>query len=83
MQLFNVPAAGSNNGLPKEIFKHWVHSLEDDTKEVTVFRPSNYNFPPARGRGGFEIKENGNFIQYKISPTDGTEKVYVHWKAQG
>lgn len=83
MQIFHVPATGSNNELPKEIFKHWVHSFEEDTKDITVFRPNNYNFPPARGRDGFEIKKDGKFIQYRIGPTDRTEKVYGHWKTRG
>lgn len=37
--------------LPQEIFKHWVHSHEDDTKDIKVFRPVDYKFPPSRGRG--------------------------------
>lgn len=80
IQLF---AMGCDNDLPKEIFKHWTHSYEDDTKDVEVFRPSYYNFPPARGRRGFEIKENGELVQYKIGPTDRVVEVSGRWKAEG
>lgn len=83
IQLSDVSAKESDNVPTKKIFKHWVHSFEEDTKDVTVFRPSNYNFPPARGRGGFEIKEDKVFIQYRIGPTDRPEKVYGYWKAMG
>ncbi len=83
MILFNVPIMGNNWDLPKEIFKHWIHSYEEDTEDVQVFRPSDYKFPRARGRYGFEIKEDGEFIQYRIGPTDRPEKVLGRWKAEG
>jgi hypothetical protein len=50
--------------------RHWVHSHEEDTDTEKVFRPAAYNFPPARGRSSFELKQNGNLIEYKIGPTD-------------
>ena len=81
--LFNVVAMGNDKDPPQEIFKHWIHSHEEDTKDVTVFRSSGYNFPPARGRQGFEIKQNGEFVQYRIGPTDRLEKFAGHWKAEG
>lgn len=81
--IFNITSTGCTNELPKEIFKHWIHSHEEDTADVKVFRPSNYKFPPARGRFGFEIKENGEFIQYRIGPTDRPEKASGLWKAEG
>lgn len=81
--LFNVQTMGCDNDLPKEIFKYWIHSYEEDTKEAKVFRPSHYKFPPARGRFGFEMKKDGEFIQYGIGPTDRPSKVSGHWKAEG
>ena len=69
--------------LPQEIFKHWVHSHEDDTKDIKVFRPVDYKFPPSRGREGFEFKKNGEFILYRIAPTDGSNKFFGHWKTGG
>ena len=44
------------------IYKHWIHSHEEDTEDKKVYRPSTFEFPPSRGRDGFEIKENGEFI---------------------
>ena len=71
------------NELPKEIYKHWIHSHEEDTNEEKVFRPSSYDFPLSRGREGFEIKDNGEFIKYSIAPDDRSKKVVGHWKPEG
>ncbi len=79
----NAQGMGCSDELPKEIFKHWIHSYEEDTKELKVFRPSSYNFPPARGRMGLELKENGEFIQSGIGPTDRPTKGSGRWKAEG
>lgn len=72
-----------NNELPSEVFKHWTHSREEDTENIKVYRPSEYNFPPSRGREGFELTENGEFIQYGVGPTDKSQKVMGQWKAEG
>ena len=69
--------------IPQAIFKHWTHSYEEDTEDVRVYRPNDYEFPLSRGRRGFEIKESGKFIQYDIAPTDGSERRVGHWKAEG
>ncbi len=71
------------NELPPEIFKHWIHSREEDTEGVRVYRPSDYKFPPSRGREGFELKKNGEFIRYGIGPTDRPQKITGTWKAEG
>ncbi len=55
---------------PQEIFKHWIHSHEEDGDDYRIFRPSSYEFPLSRGREGFEIKENGTFIWYRIAPAE-------------
>ena len=43
----------------KIISKFWIHSYEEDTEDVRVYRPRSYDFPLSRGRTGFEIKKNG------------------------
>lgn len=72
-----------DDDLPKGIYTHWIHSHEEDTDDVKVYRPSDYTFPPSRGRMGFEIKENGEFIQHDIAPTDGLVQVMAHWMKTG
>ena len=71
------------NELPPEIFKHWIHSREEDIETVRVYRLSNYEFPPSRGRDGFEFRENGEFIQYGIGPTDRMQRILGTWTAEG
>lgn len=83
MFLSNVAAMGKDIDLPKEVFKHWVHSYEEDTEEFSVFRPADYNFPPSRGRTGFEIRENGEYINYTVGPDDRLLRLSSHWKAKG
>lgn len=58
------------------IYKHWIHSYEEDTENKKVYRSSTFEFPPSRGRDGFEIKENGEFILYIMGPTDRPEKMF-------
>ncbi len=69
--------------LPHDLYRRWVHSHEEDVGDIQVYRPEDYPFPPARGRTGFEIQENGDFIQDAIAPTDGTRTVHGHWQAAG
>jgi hypothetical protein len=70
-------------GLPIELFKHWIHSFEEDTDEADVYRPSGFEFPVARGRRGLEIRDDGVFILHAIGPADGTVAIPGHWTAEG
>ncbi len=49
----------------------WMHSYEEDTEGVKVYRPASYDFPPSRGRTGFQLNEDKSFINYEIAPADG------------
>jgi len=71
------------NGLSPSVFRLWVHSHEEDTVNVKVYRRSDYNFPPVRGRTGFEIKDNGEFIEYDIGPDDRPKISSGRWKQEG
>lgn len=63
--------------------KHWIHSHEQDSGEVQVYHPDTYKFPPSRGRRGFEIKEDGQFIQYGIAPDDRPKRNEGRWFSEG
>lgn len=67
-----------------ELYQHWVHSHEeDDPKTQTqVYRLSSYNFPPARGRESFQLKEDGVAIAHPIAPTDGNLSITRKWKTE-
>lgn len=84
--LCGLPVAdekGSATDLPPKIFRHWIHSREEDTGNAKVFRPRGYKLPPSRGRVGFELKTDGEFISHEIGPADGPKKVSGRWKAEG
>jgi hypothetical protein len=59
---------------------YWVHSYEEDSANIQVFRPREYNFPPSRGREGFEFKEGGLFKKYVIAPADGINTINGSWR---
>jgi hypothetical protein len=63
------------------LYGHWINSHEenDEAKKHIVYRPAEYDFPPARGREGFEIKENGIFISHPIAPYDGNMSITEKW----
>lgn len=66
--------------LPAELAKDWVHSYEEDTEYVSVFRPSDYKFPPARGRRGMELMESGVLIEKTPGPADRRKMTYGTWR---
>ena len=68
--------------LASALFKRWAHSREEDTKDMTVFRPSSFAFPPSRGREGIEFRENGEFIHYLIGATDRSDAVVGRWRVE-
>lgn len=68
--------------LPSQIFRRWTHSREEDVGDTLVYRPSDYPFPPARGREGIEFRENGEFIRYQIGATDRSVAVPGRWSVQ-
>jgi hypothetical protein len=68
--------------LPNSIFRRWTHSREEDQGDTIVYRPSDYPFPPARGREGLEFRQNGEFIRYQIGATDRSLADSGRWSVQ-
>jgi hypothetical protein len=68
--------------LAQEIFKRWKHSFEEDSEGVRVYRPFDFELPPAFGRDGLELREDGRFVRYDIGPADGVVEVPGHWSAR-
>lgn len=68
-----------------ELYQHWVHSHEEDERErdYHVYRPSTYDFPPARGRESFQLKQDGIAIAHPIAPNDGNLTIMRKWKTEG
>ena len=60
----------------------WMHSHEEDTADVEVYRPMAYPFPPARGRSGFEFLDDGKAVYIGIAATDGPRDVAGRWEIE-
>jgi hypothetical protein len=65
--------------VPPELFQHWMHSHEEDSGDVQVYRPADYAFPPARGRRGFDLRPDGELRLYGPSPSDRPEETTATW----
>ena len=63
--------------------KVWVHSHEEDTDAVRVYRPSTFNFPLSRGRDRFEIRKNGTFVTQTVGRSDRLNQTTARWEKTG
>ncbi len=55
---------------PSELYTTWRHSYEEDSGDLEVYRHEGYDFPPARGRKGMEVRADGSFAEIPIGPDD-------------
>ncbi len=66
----------------QDIMGAWVHSHEEDPKDASlreVYRPSDWNFGPSRGRRGYDLQE-GNLASVRgIGPADGMIETEARW----
>lgn len=53
-----------------QIAGHWIHSHEEDKDGDQLFRLKGYNFPPARGREGMELKLDGAALIHGVGAAD-------------
>jgi hypothetical protein len=66
--------------VPREVlYRHWVHSHEEDTPEHMVFRPAGYGFPPSRGRRAFELRPDGTLAEAGPGPDDRPTGAEGRW----
>jgi hypothetical protein len=56
--------------VPLALYRHWVHLRQADSGDIEEYRPEGFPFPPAFGRDGFRIYQDGIFIQEDIGPLD-------------
>jgi hypothetical protein len=69
--------------LPRELMRRWIHSHEEDTDDLRVYRPDDWDFPPARGRRGFELRPDGDLRLYGPGATDRPESTAGAWASSG
>jgi hypothetical protein len=71
----------AQNCPPSKLYGNvWVHSHEEDTDTVKVYRPSTFQFPLSRGRDKFEIKKDGTILIYSVGSSDRLNQIAAHWK---
>ena len=70
-------------GPPPQLLGHWVHSHEEDSGDLRVYRPAGYAFPPARGRRGFELLPDGAYVAHGPGPTDKPTSAPGRWEPAG
>lgn len=73
-------AAGDGGPLADCLAGSWIHSWEEDTDDVTVYRPADHPFPPSRGREGYEFLPGGALIYHGIGPADGPTNEPGRWE---
>lgn len=66
--------------LPSSVFGRWLHFHEEDYEDIEVYRPSSEDFPRSRGRRGFEIQPNGDFIHLDIGRGDAGTETTGQWE---
>lgn len=64
----------------REIVGTWLHAHEEDTGTEAVYRPGDYDFPPARGRRGYEFRADYTCSSIGISARDGSTRTSCTWK---
>lgn len=82
LSITTANGCGDQNSSAKKsgpLYQYWIHSHEDDGDNFKAYRPKDYDFPVSRGRDGFEIKADGQFIWNRIAPADGNERVPGTW----
>lgn len=62
------------------IYQKWLHSYEEDTDTLKIYRPSTFDFPLGWGRDGMTIRKDGGFVLHDIAPNDAMVDITGHWK---
>ncbi|WFB06896.1 hypothetical protein LRS74_07440 [Streptomyces sp. LX-29] len=57
-----------------------MHSFEEDTEGVAVYRPTGYDFPLARGRRALEFTPDGTFVDHPIGRGDAPATAAGRWR---
>jgi hypothetical protein len=65
---------------PADLEGRWTHSHEEDGPGTLVFRPSEWNFPPSRGRRSFELRPDGSLQSGGPGPDDRTRTHDGRWR---
>ena len=65
------------------VLGHWVRAPEEEGARAQVFRPASHPLPPARGRYGFELREDGGLVERGPGPVDAPVESTGTWELRG
>ncbi len=65
------------------ISRSWTRSHEEDEGERLVLRPTEYDFPPARGRDSFALNDDGTLELGGPGPDDRRVTTDGTWTLNG
>ncbi|MFI2280833.1 hypothetical protein [Nocardia beijingensis] len=68
---------------PIPILGIWVHSHEEDTATVSIYRPCDFPFPRSWGRCGLEFGEDGTVVEYRPGADDRARVTTGSWRDLG
>jgi hypothetical protein len=68
--------------LESGLIGHWIHSQEEDSNNIMVFRPNTHPFPPARGRYEYKLEKGGKMLFIGPGPTDKRESADGTWSLE-
>ena len=61
--------------------KAWLHSFEEDTGELLVYRPDDYDFAPSRRpRDGIDLRPGGELVTATPGPDDRRVRSSTTWE---
>ena len=63
-----------------ELTGTWVHSHEEDSAQQKVYRHDTFEFPPSRGRSGFELHVDGTMSEFGPDASDRTSSRPGRWE---
>ena len=66
-----------------ELVGRWIHSHEEDTADVVVYRNEEYPFPPSRGRRAIILEKEGVAIAEYPGPDDRPARSEGTWTLHG
>ena len=64
------------------LHRRWIHSHEEDTDSEVVYRPATFDFPPSRGRAGFELKPDHSYAEIGVSRNDVPQDTAGIWELE-
>lgn len=62
------------------LLQTWIFLERDEKTGFNTYRTKAYEFPPARGRDGYDFQKDGKVIFHTNSPTDRPIGIEGRWK---